>query len=60
MACFNNGKQKLNSSDRTYDLKSKVIFNHNSERYENFLDNNINIKSSLEVAVFVRSIYLGN
>ena len=40
MACFNNGKQKLNSSDRTYDLKSKVIFNHNSERYENFFDNN--------------------
>jgi hypothetical protein len=42
MACFNNGKQKLNSSDRTYDLKSKVIFNHNSERYENFFDNNFN------------------
>ena len=42
MACFNNGKQKLNSSDRTYDLKSKIIFNHNSERYENFLDNNFN------------------
>ena len=40
MACFNNGKQKLNSSDRTYDLKSKIIFNHNSERYENFCDNN--------------------
>ena len=42
MACFNNGKQKLNSSDRTYDLKSKIIFNHNSERYEKFLDNNFN------------------
>ena len=42
MACFNNGKQKLYSSDRTYDLKSKIIFNHNSERYEKFLDNNFN------------------
>ena len=34
MRCFNNGKQKLSSSDRTYDLKSTVIFNHNLELYE--------------------------
>jgi len=36
MRCFNNGKQKQNSGDRTYNLKSTVIFNENLELVKDY------------------------
>ena len=42
MRCFSSGKQKQNSSDRTYKLKSTVIFNENSELSDDNYEKNFN------------------